>query len=879
MPLADTSKLDPTLREHVRLLGNILGDAIAAEHGRDCIGIVEEIRQKAKDARRQEGGWTVLSDYLGALPEGELIYITRAFNQFLNLANIAEQRYRIRTYEKEKNAQGLKAILEQLNRSDPARLQAALDNIYIELMLTAHPAEVITRTLIKKYIDVGVCLRGLEEHPDDRDAKERLTRLIWECWHTGEVRQGRPTPDTEAKWGFAIIEHSLWCAVPAFFRTLQQSCQDLKITPPSWQDDSINFTSWMGGDFDGNRDLTPDSMHEILMLSRWMAADLFIRDVEELQQDLSMTLCTSELALVVGEQQEPYRALMRQLREQLVKTRIWSENLQPAPPPANILWTDEMLQAPLELCYRSLVASGLQVVAEGKLQDTLYRAGVFGIHLIKLDIRQHADRHNAVLDELTAHLGILNNQNLSYAHWQESERLEFLLSELTGKRPLFPNKWPASKDVQETLKLHKLIAWHGCGAISKYLISMTSQPSDVLVVILLLKEAGLEASLPIVPLFETAESLDNAADYFDTLLSIDWYRNYCKKSQQVMVGYSNAAKDQGQLAAAWGRHQAKIMLSKAAKALNVDLTFCHGRGSAVGRDINQTRNGILSQPPDSITGHLAVLEQGEMIDAKFGQPSLAEHSLTMYFSSVLEASMQPPPHPKIEWLSQMTSLAGDAAAGYDEIVRCTPDFVAYFKTVTPEEELNQLAFGIGKAQSRGARTIGELPAASWVLAWTQMRLMLPGWLGTDKAFANADSQGQLDLLQEMFEKWPFFRIQIDLLSTVLAKMDLSLVTYYHNRLAQGRFQALNTDLQKRANNLLAVMNKLRKSITLLTDDPVFQESLRVRHTYLDPLHLLQAELLDRLRIREEFSKKEHDTTPRALKVTIAGISSGLGVAS
>lgn len=877
MALADTSKLDPTLREHVRLLGNILGDAIAADHGQDFIGIVEEIRQKAKAARRQEGGWEALSDYLGALPEGELIYVTRAFNQFLNLANIAEQRYRIRTYEKEKNAQGLKAVLEQLNRNDPARLQTALDDICIELMLTAHPAEVVKRTLIKKYIDIGTCLRCLEEHPADRDAEERLIRLIWECWHTGEVRQGRPTPDTEAKWGFAIIEHSLWHAVPAFFRTLHQSCRALKIKLPSWQDNSVSFTSWMGGDFDGNRDLTPDMMHEILMLSRWMAADLFIRDVEELQQDLSMTLCTSELELAVGEQQEPYRALMRKLRDQLVKTRIWSENLQPAPPPEDILWDDEMLKAPLELCYRSLTASGLRVVAEGKLQDTLYRAGVFGVHLLKLDIRQHADKHTAVLDELTAHLGILNDQNLSYADWQEPERLEFLLRELTGNRPLFPKAWPASKDVQETLKLHRLIAWHGCHAISKYLISMTSQPSDVLAVILLLKEAGLEQSLAIVPLFETAQSLDNAADYFDTLLSIDWYRDYCKGSQQVMVGYSNAAKDQGQLASAWGRHQAKIMLSKAAKALAVDLTFCHGRGSAVGRDINQTRNGILSQPPDSITGHLAVLEQGEMIDAKFGQPPLAEHSLTLYFSSVLEASMQPPPHPKLEWLSQMTSLADAAAAGYDEIVRHMPDFVAYFKTVTPEEELNQLAFGIGKAQSRGAKTIDELPTVSWVLAWTQTRLMLPGWLGTDKAFANADNQDQLSLLQEMFEKWPFFRIQIDILSTVLAKMDLSLVSYYHNRLAQGRFQALDADLQKRARNLLAIMNKLRKSITLLTDDPGFQESLRVRHTYLDPLHLLQAELLDRLRVRE-LSKKEHDTTPQALKVTIAGISSGLGVA-
>lgn len=869
--------LDTELHEQAYLLNQILSKAVTIDHGRQFTKIIAEIRNYAKKVRRKDD-WEALSKYLKSLPESKLIHIVRVFGQSLNLANIAEQRYRIRAYEKEEKVQGLQANLTKLNAAGSEKLQAALDNTHIEMMLTAHSTEVLKRTLMQKYDTIAECLRDFEERPNSEYVLETLTRLIWESWHTNEIRHDNPSPDAQAKWGFAVVEHSLWQAVPAFLRTLSKARRASGLRPSDWKDCPVSFTSWMGGDYDGSSELTAKMTHEILMLSRWMAADLFIRDIEELQSDLSMALCTSELLLAAGDSQEPYRALMRKLREQLVQTKKWAETLTEEPPPESALWNTAELRAPLELCYRSLSASGLDIIAQGKLQDTLYRVSVFGVHLLKLNIRQNAARQIHALNDLTAHLNILNDKGLSYAHWDEPERLNFLLSELTNNRPLFPRRWPASQETRATLDTFNVIARHGHQAIARFLVARTEHPSDILAVILLLKESGFKGKLPIVPLFESASDLERAASYVDALMSVDWYRSYCRKTQQIMIGYLNAVKEKGQLAGAWKQYQAKKLLTDVGKKYGIELAFCHDRGSAIGHDINQIKSGITSQPPDSIGDYLAILEQGEMIHSKLGQSTVAEHTLALYLSSVLEAKMQSEVVIKPEWLKQMEQLATVAAEDYDEVIRKSPDFISYFRAITPGEELSLLTTGNLDRKGHYARSIDDLPVTSWIFAWNQMRLMLPGWLGTDKALELADTTDKMALLKEMLQHWPFFRMQMDSLSLVTAKMDLALMDYYHGRLAPSQFKVLSTNLRQRGEQLYVLLKKLQEQVDLLADDSGFVGSLQIRKAYLDPLHLLQAELLNRLR-NKEFSKQEKGgTIPQALRVTMAGISAGLGSA-
>ena len=837
----DLSGLPRALRGDVRLLGSLLGRVIANHRGTGFVDRIESIRALAKRARRGTGAdWERLSATLAALPEDVLTDIAKAFNQFLNLANIADQRQAAR------DATWPDAV-------DPD----AIRQLRIELVLTAHPTEILRRTLIRKYDSIAGVLEARARAPrDERPGLEtELERLIAEAWHTDEIRHERPAPQDEARWGFAVVENSLWLALPEAMRELDRAhgaTLPVDVMP-------FAFASWMGGDRDGNPNVTAAVTREVLMLARWTSADLFLRDVTRLAASLSMTAGNAAIRAATQDAPEPYRAVLNTLRERLEATRAWAATDEP-PGPDVIVSGSELLD-PLVLCRDSLLSCGMPQIADGPLLDTIRRARCFGVHLVRLDMRQHAARHTALLDELTSYL-----QGSGYAGWAESKRLGWLVDELAGRRPLFPTSWPVGDEAREVINTCDAIAEYDASGISAYVISMASRSSDVLAVALLLKESGVRARVPIVPLFETLDDLDRAPEIVDELLSIPWYRAYVGDRIQVMIGYSDSAKDAGQLAAAWAQYRAQEALAAVAAKHGVKLTLFHGRGGAVGRGGGPSGQAIESQPPGSVDGSFRVTEQGEMIRFKLGTPAIAKATLSHYLTATLNATVDPPAAPAADMRAKMDELATASRQAYRETVG-DPAFVGFFQTLTPETELAALALGSRPARRDPNRDLTSLRAIPWVFAWTQVRLMLPAWLGTEQAMARLGVDRRAF---EMLRGWPFFAMQADMLEMVVAKADATLARYYARRLANAEQQAIAEGLFERLAGLAEDILALTGAAHLLANADQVRDSITVRNTYLDPLHLLQAELLARRR-----SGNDSERVNQALKVTMAGIASGL----
>ncbi|WP_286978183.1 phosphoenolpyruvate carboxylase [Pseudomonas sp.] len=873
------AEIDVRLREDVHQLGELLGDTIRDQRGDAFLEKIERIRKGAKAARQGSAkGAQQLSETLDSLNDDELLPVARAFNQFLNLANIAEQYHCIRRRSADEPEQLADCVLPELllrllaSGHQSAELAEQIASLDIELVLTAHPTEVARRTLIQKYDAIAAQLAAQDHDdllPEEREqVQQRLQRLISEAWHTEEIRRVRPTPIDEAKWGFAVIEHSLWQAVPQFLRKTDQQLLAATGKRLPIEAAPIRFASWMGGDRDGNPNVTAPVTREVLLLARWMAADLYLRDVDELASELSMQQASDELCSVVGKTAEPYRAQLKLLRDRLRETRNWAHAslTREVPAPLAVLQDNEQLMAPLALCYRSLHECGMGVIADGPLLDCLRRVATFGLFLVRLDVRQDSSRHTAALTEITEYLGLGR-----YADWDESARLMFLQTELDSRRPLLPAHFKPEADTAEVLATCREVAAAPEASLGSYVISMAGAGSDVLAVQLLLKEAGLQRPIRVVPLFETLADLNNAGAVIDQLLGLESYRARLSGPQEVMIGYSDSSKDAGTTAAAWAQYRAQESLVQVCAAHQVELLLFHGRGGTVGRGGGPAHAAILSQPPGSVNGRFRTTEQGEMIRFKFGLPRIAEQNLNLYLSAVLEATLLPPPAPEQQWREMMDRLSADGVEGYRGVVRSHPQFVEYFRQATPEQELGRLPLGSRPAKRR-AGGIESLRAIPWIFAWTQTRLMLPAWLGWDHALGKAIERGEGDLLRHMREHWPFFRTRIDMLEMVLGKADADIAKLYDERLVSADLRPLGDHLRDLLSQACAAVLELTGQSRLLGHSPVTLASISVRNTYLDPLHLLQAELLARSRMRESTADSPLE---QALLVSVAGIAAGL----
>ncbi len=868
---------DAKLREDVRVLGEMLGNTLRTQAGEALYETVEQVRGYSIAARGgDQRKARALSKKLNALPADEMLLLARAFAQFLNLANIAEQhhQHRLRRIERRKSSV-LNPVEEEFERilNTDINQQTLADVVLkmrLELVLTAHPTEVMRRTVMLKYQRISALLAErdrLDLIPEEYEGiNTSLQRTITAIWETDEIRRERPTPLDEARAGLLIVENTLWQVLPKILRrldTAMQKCCDATLPHNAAP---IRFGSWVGGDRDGNPNVTPKITRRVLLMSRWQAASLYWNEINELRRELSMQDCSRELRKKVGKAREPYRELLRDVLARLRATIEYTEAaLAGKSVKAEGIFTlTSELTEPLELCYRSLKSTGNWLLAKGRLQDLIRRAACFGLTLMRLDIRQEASRHSDVIDQLTRYLELG-----SFNDWSEEDKQTFLVKELKSKRPLIPHDVPLTKDAQEILDTFRLLASEPVESLGAYIISMASKPSDVLAVELLQRECGIREPLRVVPLFERLADLEGAGDALEQLFSVPWYKKRINRHQEVMIGYSDSAKDAGQISATWGLYQAQEAITHVGKQHQVNITFFHGRGGSVARGGGPALSAIRALPPGSVNASMRVTEQGEVIQAKYGTPAVASDTLNIYLKAILEATLTPPPEPKQKWRDTMNGLSEDSLAAYRGVVQDDARFIKYFQSATPESELGKLNIGSRPARRKPGKSIQFLRAIPWIFAWTQTRLMLPAWLGVGDALGNAIEGKQLKLLKTMQNNWPFFATTMDAIEMVLSKTDINVAARYDERLVDTELQKFGKALRKRfaatSEHVLAITGHK----TPMEHEKITQRSINVRNPYVDPLNLLQVELLARVRAGEKGAIQD------ALLVTTNGIAAGM----
>jgi phosphoenolpyruvate carboxylase len=878
-----TTPTDPhkPLRQDVRLLGELLGDTLRERGGRQLFEAVEQVRNLAKAAHTGERPLTDLTNVLASLPVESAIPLARAFTHFLNLANVAEQHHRIRrrrAYQREPASAPQRGSCEETfarllsGGITREQLHDAVCRLHIELVLTSHPTEVSRRTLIHKYNRIATLLATNDRpdltFPERDDVTAALRREVEAAWDTDEVRHQRPSPLDEVRSGLVVFEQSIWHAMPRFLREVDRALIGATGRGLPLESTPVSFGSWSGGDRDGNPNVTPQVTRRACLLSRWMAADLYLKEVAALREELSMTDASDAVRALAGNAREPSRELLRGVRSRLLSTRTWIEAaLQQddrLEPPADVYLNASAFAEPLRLCYTSLVEQGNTRIAAGRLTDLLRRVAVFGVVLARLDIRQESDRHAEALDAVTRALGAG-----SYSGWDEEQRLTFLTQALENT-PSLTRRLDAPDEVHDVLNTFREIAAIHSESLGAYVVTMTHQASDVLAVVLLEQLAGVARPLRVVPLFETAADLERAPAIVDRLLSIESYRARIGGRQEVMVGYSDSTKDVGRLAAAWELYLAQEGIVAASRRHGVAVTLFHGRGGSVGRGGGPTYVAIKSQPAGSVDGTLRVTEQGEMIQALFGLPDIAVRTMEVYTSATLDSWLACEREPLPEWRACMQRLGHDASVAYRRSVRDTPEFLDYFRSATPVIELDEVNIGSRPARRRTDGGIDTLRAIPWQFAWTQTRLILGAWLGLDEALEAAFARGEEALLRRMYREWSHFRSVMDLFEMVLAKTDGRIAAEYDRRLVSDKLQPIGRGLRQGLARAIAAVLRVTGHRELLEGNPVLRRSIDVRNPYVDPINLVQIELIARLRAGQDDPRLHH-----AFRVTVNGIAAGL----
>jgi phosphoenolpyruvate carboxylase len=884
----------------VRRVTTLLGDTLVRQEGQRVLDLVERVRALSRED-------ALAGDPLSEVDLPTAVQLVRAFSTYFHLANVTEQVHRGRAMQRRRDEGGgwLREALDRVRERgvSAADLAAGVERLDVRPVLTAHPTEATRRSVLLQLRRIAALL----DEPDDERTTRRLAEVIELLWQTDDLRATRPNPTDEARNGIYYLEGLSAAAVADVLERLRDELAAAGV-PLDAASRPLTFGTWIGGDRDGNPNVTSDVTRQVLMLQHEHGTESVLAHLDALRIELSVSSragLTAELQAALDaaldalpevdarlrrlNAEEPYRLMATAIRERVRNTQRRVRTGGAHEPGRDYLGDDELV-ADLQLLRDSLAQHNAGLVATGSVERTLRSVNAFGTLLATMDVREHADRHQSAVGALIDRLHELSHP---WADLARSYRLQVLTQELVGRRPLAPLPGPLSGDDAATLDvfvaIREALETFGPRAVESYVISMTRGADDVLAAVVLAREAGLVdlhagvARVGFVPLLETVEELRAADAVLTDLLSAAPYRELVRlrgDRQEVMLGYSDSNKAAGIATSQWEIHRAQQRLRDVGARFGVRLTFFHGRGGSVGRGGGPTHEAMMALPWGTLDGSVKVTEQGEVISDKYMLPSLARENLELTVASALEATvLHRAPRRSTEagerWDAAMQRVSDAAFARYRSLVD-DPDLPAYFTASTPVDLLGALQ--IGSRPSRRPSTdagIDGLRAIPWVFGWTQSRQVVPGWFGVGSGLAAARADGHGDLLREMHQQWPFFRALLGNVSMTLAKADMRIARMYVEGLVPPELRHVFEDvLAEQAlttQELLAVTGEG----ALLDADPVLRQTLVVRDAYLEPLSHLQVALLKRFR---DAGGDPDDSDPelrRALLLTVSGIAAGL----
>jgi phosphoenolpyruvate carboxylase len=931
-PGARAARLDAALRAEVKLLGNILGTVIQSQEGTEIFQAIESIRRAFKQIRtlgRAKARAHVVRR-IGEMSVETLVPVIRGFTVYFQLANIAELLYQIPREtiapggHKEAPAPG---SLDDLCRRmaatgvDPEKLRSLVEQLFIELVMTAHPTEATRKTLLDKHQRIANWLVELGDPRASRsrqlDLMESITREGHLLWQTSDVRTRRPEVLDEVRNNLYYLDEILFDVLPRVYRDFERGLRlwgfgEIRLPP------FLRFGSWIGGDRDGNPYVTAHVTFETLkhqkrvVLARYLhAVSSLIAEMsvstavvpasEELLQSLAKDLAEfPDVAQDLAHRNptEIYRKKLSLMHRRLTITREaagrgtipWAER--------GYVRAEDFLQD-LRILSRSLSENRGEFIAQGELATLLRQSELFGFHLAKLDIRDHADRIARAVSDIRRAL------DPALPRWEElpeEERLAWLERELTWTGTPFSEAIykltsdELSSETRETLKTLRVIGDAreriDPNGIDRFIVSMARDPSDLFSVLFLARLVGLHGrretgpfpvDLDVVPLFETIADLERAPEVMERLYRSAVYRKHLEgrgRQQEVMLGYSDSGKDGGYLMSNWTLYQTQRLLARQAVDHGLKLRLFHGRGGTVSRGGGPTHSAILAQPAGTLGGRIRITEQGEVIANKYARPEIAQRNLELVVSSVIEASLPDgpgeTPHP--EWEALMQRLAADGYRRYRKMVYETPEFRVYFREATPVDVISTMRFGSRPARRGTTDRIEDLRAIPWVFAWTQNRHLLPAWYGVGGAimdFIAESPRRRIATLRAMRRGWPFFRTLLSNLEMTLSKVDIEIGRHYAALVNDARvrrkiFEMLHDEFDR----TLRAMRAITGSKRLLDEAPDLRKSIRRRDPYIDPLSYIQIHLLRLLR-KGNLSPKAKAQLERAIQMTVSGIAAGM----
>ena len=876
------------LREDVRFLGNLLGKVIKDQEGQKFFKLVEKVRKLSKankkSIKNNQTNKKVIKAIKNLSPKNTF-KLTRAFSHFMNLINLAElidASRSLNEYENNKkkianNNLFIEEIFENLfykKNISKNKIYNTAKTLNIGIVLTAHPTEVKRRTLIQKYHTIIEILEQrnlLKNFPSKlKIIDKRLFDELTIIWNTDDLKRVKPSPYDEARWGLAIIEDSLWDTIPKVYRRLnsiflQNMGKDL---PKNFN--PIEFGSWMGGDRDGNPNVTADVTRKVILLSRWEAAKLYEKELTKIIRSYSMEKCSKKIQKKVGKSYEPYRVFLRPLRDKMrITHRSIEQHLVNKKPldQKKLLNSREEILKPLRVVRESLEQSQNKNIASGELLDLMRRAKCFGINLARLDIRQESSRHSQLISEF-----LKKRYNKNYYNMNEDKKIYFLKSQLKSKKKLINKFHFKNKENKEVWSTFKILANEPSECLGAYVISMTTSASDILSVFFLQKEAVIKNKLRVVPLFETLDDLINAKDVMEKLFSQNWYRKLIQNKQEVMIGYSDSSKDAGKICASWHQYKAQEEIVKLGNKYNIKITFFHGRGGSAGRGGGPIQATLRSLPPNSVNGKIRITDQGEVIQQKYGYEPLAKYNLCSYIGAVTEATLNPPSNPKQSWRSLIEKMSDISKSSYRKNINYSSDFIKYFETVTPHKALGKLSIGSRPSKRKNIDNIKSLRAIPWVFAWTQIRLMLPAWLGSAEALRYSYIKKFRKTLYDMEKNWPFFNSMLDMLDMVISKADPEISKIYEEHLGDESLKRVGKKLRFQFD----VIKDLNKKITpkeIIDSRKQFRTSVIVRNIYSEVLNIIQPIVIKKLKNEKNIHHKKYLND--ALLTSLAGISAAM----